>query len=179
MKTLETDRLILRNWSEDDLTDFYEYAKNPHVGPDAGWAPHRDIAVSRQILLLFIEKDDVWAIVEKASGRVIGSLGLHKDGKRNNDNARVIGYVLREESWGLGYTTEAVRRVLCHAFEDLELDIVSVCHYPFNRRSRRVIEKCGFHYEGTLRKASKIYNGNVYDDVCYSMTREDYLARKA
>jgi len=60
-------------------------------------------------------------------------------------------------------------------FEEEELDIISCYHYPFNIRSKRVIEKCGFKYEGTLRLASKIYDGSIYDNACYSITKEDYL----
>ena len=177
MQTLETDRLILRSWTEDDLDEFFEYASNPLVGPDAGWAPHTERAVSLLILRKFILNDDVWAIVEKTSGRVIGSLGLHRDSKRCNDLARMVGYVLRQESWGLGYTTEAVRRVLRYAFDEIDLALVSVYHYPFNHRSQRVIEKCGFTREGILREASTLYDGKVLDDVCYSMTREEYRSR--
>lgn len=179
MQTLETERLILRSWTEDDLDDMYAYAKNPNVGPHAGWAPHTDKTISRVILQSFIRKDDVWAIVEKACGRAIGSLGLHADSKRSNGRARMIGYVLREESWGQGYTTEAVRRVLQCAFEEMDLDLVSICHYPFNQRSRRVIEKCGFRCEGVLRQASTIFDGQIYDDVCYSITREEYFASRS
>ena len=75
--------------------------------------------------------------------------------------------------------TEAVKRVLQYAFEDLELDLVSVFHYPSNRRSQRVIEKCGFKYEGTLRLSSTLFNGSVHDDVCYSITREEYTRSTA
>ena len=56
----------------------------------------------------------------------------------------------------------------------MALELISVYHYPFNEGSKRVIEKCGFKYEGTLRQSSTIYNGDVYDDVCYSMTIEDF-----
>lgn len=42
MKVLETKRLILRPWKIDDLDEFYEYARNPNIGPNAGWEPHKD-----------------------------------------------------------------------------------------------------------------------------------------
>jgi putative acetyltransferase len=41
-------------------------------------------------------------------------------------------------------------------------------------RSKRVIEKLGFKYEGTIRKATKIYDGTIHDDLCYSMTKEEF-----
>ena len=49
--------------------------------------------------------------------------------------------------------TEAAQGALRFAFDQMNLELVSVYHFPFNNRSRRVIEKCGFHYEGTLRRA--------------------------
>ncbi|MDF2984557.1 MAG: hypothetical protein K0R50_67 [Eubacterium sp.] len=174
MKILETDRLILRPWKPEDLNDFYEYAKNPNVGPAAGWPPHKNKEISEKILQDFIEDDEVRAVVLKENSKVIGSLGVHQDAKRIGINARMIGYVLSENYWGKGLISEAVKEVLRHLFEDEKLDIVSCYHFPFNSRSKRVIEKCGFKYEGTLRSACKIYDGKVYDDVCYSITKEDY-----
>jgi len=176
MPTLETERLILRRFRETDLDDFNEYAKNPNVGPNAGWKPHESKEESMEILKQFIDSKEVWAIVEKSSNKVIGSIGLHKDKRRDNDRAKMLGYVLAESYWGKGYTTEAAKRLIQYAFEELNIDLLSVYHYPHNIRSKRVIEKCGFHYEGTLRLASTIYNGNVYDSVCYSLTKEEYFS---
>ena len=62
MEILETDRLILRGWKECDLYDFYEYAKEPGVGPAAGWKPHENIEESQRILNDFIKKQQVWAL---------------------------------------------------------------------------------------------------------------------
>lgn len=174
MKTLETERLIIRKFRQEDLNDFYEYAKNPNVGPNAGWCPHESIEDSAEILKIFIEGDEVWAIIDKQMGKVIGSIGLHKDHKRDNPDARMLGYVLSESYWGKGLTTEAAKAVIKYAFENMELGLISVYHYKDNNRSKRVIEKCGFVYEGTLRNASVLYNGNVNDDMCYSMTKQEY-----
>jgi ribosomal-protein-alanine N-acetyltransferase len=179
MKTLVTERLILRKFCEDDLNDFFEYCRNPNVGPNAGWKPHGSIEESLAILKEMIEKDEVWAIVDKSTNKVIGSMGLHDDKKRDSKRVKMLGYVLSEEYWGRGLTTEAAKEVIRFAFEELELELVSVYHYPFNARSKRVIEKCGFTYEGTLRYASTIYDGRVYDDACYSITRQEYNEKKA
>lgn len=100
---------------------------------------------------------------------------MHHDNKRDNEKVKMLGYVLDEKFWGKGLVAEATKEVIRFAFEKLELDLISVYHYPFNDRSKRVIEKCGFKYEGTFRLSSTIYDGRVFDDVCYSLTREDYL----
>jgi len=180
METLETERLVLRDWQEADLDDFHAYCSNPNVGPAAGWAPHPNREHSRAILKSLMDKGETWAIVHKADGHVIGSVGLHPDDLRTsvtNLKVRALGYVLSEDYWGQGLMTEAARRVLEYAFDTLWLDLLTVVHYPHNERSRRVVEKCGFCYEGTLRQASQIYDGTVYDAVCYSLTRDEWRAR--
>ena len=55
-----------------------------------------------------------------------------------------------------------------------KLDVLSVIHYTFNTRSKRVIEKCGFKYEGTIRNAKELYDGRIVDEACYSILKEEY-----
>ena len=72
MRTLETERLILTKWttSKEDIEGLYEFAKNPEVGPNAGWKPHADLAESRMIIEEIFMPYDVWCIREKATGKV-------------------------------------------------------------------------------------------------------------
>jgi len=179
MKTIETERLILRDWNVDDVDDLYDYAKNPNVGPHGGWKPHESKTESLEIMqTLFINKYDSWAIVYKENGRVIGSIGYELDTKRPDTNCKELGYAMGEDYWGKGIMTEAAKAVICYGFEELELDMVSIYRNPQNARSGRVIEKCGFVYEGTLRQAYKIYDGTIRDVACYSMTKEEYRKGK-
>ena len=171
---LQTERLVLRMFEMSDAVDVFDYAQSPLVGPMAGWAPHHSIEESRQVVQHFIRHGDVWAIVEKHTGRVIGSIGLHADAKRAVDNARMLGYALGERFWGQGYATEAGLAVLRFAFETLGCPVISVYHFPGNARSRRVIRKLGFVAEGTLRRATTLPDGSVVDDVCYSILREEF-----
>ena len=174
MKTIETERLILRGWQLDDLDDFYEYAKSPNVGPMAGWEPHSSKEVSINILKSFIEKDEVWAITLKESDKAIGSIGIHPEENKGNYYAKSIGFVLSENYWNKGYMTEAVKRVIQYAFDEMNLDMLTVFHFPHNLRSKNVILKCGFEYETTLTQTQKRYDGQVFDSVCYSMLKSDY-----
>lgn len=176
MKTIETQRLILRGWKLNDLEDFYEYAKNPKVGPLAGWEPHSSKEVSLNVLKTYIQYDDRWAITLKESGKVIGSLRIHPDENRGKYYAKYINYVLSDKYWGKGYMTEAVKRVVKYAFEELNIDLLTAFHYPDNIQSKRVIEKCGFQYEVTLKQASKRYDGKIFDSVCYSILKSEYRA---
>ncbi len=176
---LETPRLVLRGWRESDLEDLFAYCSNPEVGPAAGWQPHADKSVSRGVLHQFMDSGEVWAVVDRRSRRVIGSIGLHEEKRRDNANCRMLGYALGKDHWGKGLMTEAAQAVLRYAFETLCLEMVTVYHYPFNSRSSRVIEKCGFHYEGTLRRGTTRFDGQVLDNVCYSLLREEYEAMHA
>lgn len=171
MKTIETERLILRAWKTDDAPDMFAYAQSPIVGPAAGWAPHSSIDVTQDYLAQTIKDDDTWAIVLKDQNRVIGSVGLHTTGV---DSVREVGYVMHPDFWGNGYMTEAVKAVLRFAFEELRLSSVRVKHYPDNVRSRNVIQNCGFRYDGTLRQASQRFDGAILDSCVYSMTREEW-----
>ena len=174
MKILYTERLTIRPFQMRDLDAFFAYAKTPDVGPNAGWKPHANKEESARLLVDFIEKDESWAITDRETGKLMGSIGLHEDQARGYRRARSLGYVLASECWGRGLATEAAKAVIAYAFDDLGADIVSVRHYPFNLRSKRVIEKCGFTYEGTLRRAVLLYDGSIQDCVCYSMLREEY-----
>lgn len=176
MQTLESERLILRSLTENDVEDMYRYAALPDVGPSAGWKPHASRSETLGLIRLFMAKDNVWAIERKSDGRMIGSLGLHTDKWRNLPDVCTFGYVLAKDCWGHGYMTEAVRRALEYSFTEAGMNMVSISHYTFNDRSRRVIEKCGFVYEGTIRRAFIRYDGAVFDEAVYSLTKAEWRA---
>jgi putative acetyltransferase len=175
MKILETQRLLLRPFVETDLEDFYEYARNPKVGPNAGWPPHTSPADSEKILKHFMENNEVWALVWKEKNKVIGSVGLHKDQLRSAPDVIMLGYVLSEDYWGQGIMMEAAKAAINYAFETMNIALLTIHHYTDNLRSKRVIEKCGFQYEGTLRHCSQIYDDTIHDLVCYSISREEWM----
>ena len=175
---LTTERLVLRAFDPSDAVDVYAYAQSEKVGPMAGWAPHRSLEDSRRVVEHFIANGDTWAVVEKRTGHVIGSIGLHKDGRREIAASRELGYALGEESWGLEYATEACREVIRYAFEELGCEVIAVCHFPSNQNSRRVIKKLGFVYEGVLRRSRRLPDGAVADAVTYSLLKEDYEAAR-
>lgn len=175
LPTLTTERLVLRGFDPSDAVDVFAYAQSDKVGPMAGWAPHRTLEDSRRVVEGFIEHGDVWAVVEKRTGHVIGSVGLHKDWRRRDiPDSRELGYALGEKSWGLGYATEACREAIRYAFEELGCEVIAACHFPTNQESRRVIKKLGFVYEGTLRRSRRLPDGTSADLVTYSLLREEY-----
>lgn len=175
MKTIETERLILSKWSvRRDAKDLFEYAKNPNVGPNAGWAPHENVAESKMRIKKVFLKSMIWKISLKGEGKAIGSIGFEPDKRRIDIKSRELGYSLSEDYWGRGIMTEAGQAVLKYAFEDLGLSVVSIVTTPDNRRSLRVIEKLGFTYEGTLREGQLTCDGKAKDTMCFSMLRREW-----
>ena len=76
----ETKRLILRPWQESDAESLYEYAKDPDVGPPAGWPPHTGVENSREIILNVLSAPETYAVCLK-DGKAIGSVGLKLNGQ--------------------------------------------------------------------------------------------------
>lgn len=147
---IETERLILRPWSQDDLEDFYTYAGEPGVGEMAGWTHHESREETQRILDSFIRHKKTFALELKESGQVIGSLGIEELNPDEFDipewKGRELGYVLGKNWWGMGLMPEAVRAVAECCFDRLGCDFLTCAHFLPNARSRRVIEKCGFRY---------------------------------
>lgn len=149
-KVLETQRLILREFKENDLTDFYEYASVDGVGEMAEWSHHENIETTKEILNSFIKDNKVFAIVYKENNKVIGSLGVEKYGMEEKLDefkdlyGRSIGYVLSKNYWGKGLMKEAVKCVINYLFDECNLDFIICGYYLFNNQSKRVQEKCGF-----------------------------------
>ena len=142
---LKTERLLLRPFVEGDAADLYEYAKDPRVGPIAGWPPHKSVEESREIIRTVFAAPNTFAVADRGTGKVIGSAGFtgkHRDDlPAPNDE---LGYALSPAFWGRGLMPEAALELLRYAFEELGLACVWCSHYTENGQSRRVIEKCGF-----------------------------------
>lgn len=167
MQRIETDRLILREWKISDADDLFEFGSTDIV-ECAGWKILQNIDESLQCIQSMIDSSDSWAVILKESGKVIGWIIL---GDVNRyERYKEIEFIISEKYQNRGYATEAVKGVLKYAFEMLNLLVLAVCHYPDNMKSNRVIEKCGFTYEGTLRKFSR----NLSDSVRYSMLKEEW-----
>ena len=146
---LETERLILRPWEEADAEECYQYAKDPRVGPIAGWPVHTSVENSRQVIREILMVPENYAIVLKETGAPVGSIGLKKNGLAKKEDEAELSYWLGVPYWGRGLVPEASRELLRHAFEDLKLARVWCGYYDGNEKSRRVQEKLGFRYQWT------------------------------
>lgn len=179
MAVLKTKRLIMRPIVKDDLDNIYKYAKNPNVGPRAGWKPHESKVESKDIMeQIFLGKKTIWAITVRGDDSLRGVVGLEPDPKRSNDDVKMIGYWLNEDDWGKGYMTEAAHAAIWYGFTELSIPMITANCYTFNEASRSIIEKLGMKYEGCLRKAEKRFDKKVFDLYLYSLTKEEYEQSK-
>lgn len=145
----QTQRLLLRPWTMEDLEDFYAYARVDGVGEMAGWKHHESLEDTKRILEFFISGKKTLAV--EYHGKVIGSLGVD----RYNDYefqeleewmGREIGFVLAKDYWGQGLMLEAIERILTYLFLEEDLDFVLCSHFQWNKQSKRVQEKAGFRF---------------------------------
>lgn len=149
---IETERLILRRWTLDDAVNLFEYAKNPDVGPIAGWPPHKNIDESRFIIENVLSGAECYAICEKYNNNAIGTIELKlKDNteKTDKDDECELGYWIGKPFWGRGYMPEAAKALLKRGFEELGMTTIWCAYYDGNLKSKRVQEKLGFKYHHT------------------------------
>ena len=116
---LKTERTLLRPFTEGDAEDLYAYAKDPRVGPIAGWKPHGSVEESREIIRTVFAAPNTFAVVERETGRVIGSAGFvqPRSGSRPEAKAAEIGYALHPDWWGMGLMPEVVEELHSHGIE--------------------------------------------------------------
>ena len=112
MSIIETRRLILRPWREEDAADLYRHASDPEVGPAAGWAPHTSVEDSLQVLRAILMKPDTWAVTLRPSDEPVGSVGVFPSSCSLAKGQPEIGYWLARPLWGNGYSPEAVRALI-------------------------------------------------------------------
>ena len=109
---LVTERLVLRLWEESDAGQLYELARDPAVGPAAGWTPHTSVEDSLKIIREILSAPGTYAVVQKESGKVIGSCGIFGTGAAGAEGEPEIGYWIGRNYWGNEYAPEAVRALL-------------------------------------------------------------------
>ncbi len=102
---LKTERLILRPWEETDAGELYEYAKDPAVGPAAGWPPHKSVEESLFVIRNVLNAPQCYAVCLKEDGKAVGAAELKLHGRSDltgNTNECELGYWLAKPFWGKG-----------------------------------------------------------------------------
>ena len=171
-ETLETSRLVLRRPRSGDADAiFRRYAADPEVTRYVGWPAHTTVEDTRSFLAFSEsqwEKEPAGAYLawSRESGDLLGSTGLLFETPRR----AMTGYVFAKDAWGRGYATEALAAMVGVARTAGVLRLFALCHAD-HRASARVLEKCGFSLEGTLRRYAEFPNlrpGEPQDVLCYA-----------
>ncbi|HMS66211.1 MAG TPA: GNAT family N-acetyltransferase [Ignavibacteria bacterium] len=167
---LETDRLVLRKITENDVGDFFNIYSDPEAMKYFGKIPYSTLAeaeMSVQIIKsAFNNKDGIrWGITLKPYDKLIGSGGFWRIIK--NHFRAEIGYDLLPEYWKKGIMTEAINAMSDFAFNKMNLHSIEANVDPENTGSIRLLEKCGFIKEGHF-KESYFFNNKFLDSVIYS-----------
>ena len=108
-------------------------------------------------------KDYQWAI--ELDGKLIGMIGFNERDFKNEQ--RIIGYWIGKPFRGKGYMTKALKLILKESDKKFNLKRIVGYVYTFNPSSERVLEKCGFKFEG-IRKKVKKFNNKFFDDKIYA-----------
>ena len=179
---IETERLILRQFSVDDADAMYRnWASDSEVVKYLTWTAHADVDVSREVLKdwvsSYMQKDYYqWAIVLKENGNdPIGSISAVKV---NDDIDMVhIGYCMGRAWWHQGIMSEAAQAVIAFFFDRVCANSVCSYHDPNNPYSGMVMKHCGMKYEGTRRAADR-HNTGICDASWYSILRAEAVSER-
>ena len=164
---------LLRKWRLSDARDLAVALNNekilnnlrdglpfPYTEQDA-----RDFIIT----MLSSDENSTFAYAITVGDRAVGSIGAFRQSNIHRQTAE-LGYYLAEEYWGQGIMTEAIRQLCAILFETTDILRIYAEPFAYNTGSRRVLEKAGFCYEGTM-KNNAVKNGKVLDMALYSLTR--------
>lgn len=178
---METERLILRPWCEDDAESLFAFAKDPAVGPIAGWPTHTSVENSREIIRNVLAVNETYAVCLKTDNKAIGSIGLMIGTQSNLDLPETegeIGYWIGVPFWGMGLIPEATKELIRHAFVDLNLETLWCGYFEGNAKSKRVQEKCGFVYHHTNKDIYWKMMDDIRTEHITRLTRKEWEQKR-
>ena len=174
MLHIETERLILRNAKPEDAEILYPYRESEFV-QRYNAMDSRTLEEFRGQLLNDAMDDHAAYIERKDIHQAIGAIWWGEDSLRYKANSLITSYWLGEEHSRRGYMTEAYTALIHYLFLEQKAEVVVARVFSENTASRKLAEKVGFTQEGTLRHAVKGYGGRIFDDVLYSILRDEWL----
>lgn len=149
MFRLETPRLVIRPWTQEDRPELARITTDPavmHYIHSGGLTDDQiDQNLARHARNLAEHGVCMGALVEKASGRIVGIAGVQPLGTTGDLE---IGWILERASWGKGYASEAGAAAMKHVLETLARPRVVAIIHPENQPSKRVAARLGMQYEG-------------------------------
>ena len=178
---LATERLVLRQFTEDDVGNLVELDSDPSVMHFInGGRPTPRHEIESDILPAFLDYYErfagygFWAAIERSSGRFVGWFHF-RPAKAAHPNEVELGYRLRRSAWGNGYATEGSRALIHKGFAELGVQRVVAFTMVVNVASRRVMEKAGLRFVRTFQQPWPDYiEGQEEGDVEYALLRSEW-----
>lgn len=175
LPTLTADRLVLRAFVPGDAADVRRYLADAAVARNTLTIPHpypdeaADEFITRHAPDWQAGKRATWAVTRAEGGALVGAIGLqlHRAHRRAE-----LGYWIAAPEWGKGYATEATRRLIAFAFDDLALHRVEAHHFIENPASGRVMRNVGMVPEG-VHRGVVWRDGAPRDLASYAILRND------
>jgi len=176
--TLESPRLRLRHYRDDDVDALYTLQSDPQVmryWSYPAWTERRQAEERLQEIYRQLRENDgyMWVVAERDSDRMIGQAVLFSLNRAQR--MAETGYSLMTAYQGRGLAQEAMRLALGFAFDELGMERIEADIDPRNVRSCRLVERLGFVREGTLRERWRV-NGEVCDTALYGLLRREFVA---
>ena len=155
LPTIETDRIILREFMSADEEAVFAYGSQPETVQSMTFKRHTSRAHTRKVMNRWFDgykkgTETRWALVSKAHGGVVGCANIHTYAW--HDRRALLGYTLNSDEWGKGYATQAARALVEFGFEHLGLENIGAVIRVDNVGSMRVMEKTGASATVTTRK---------------------------
>jgi RimJ/RimL family protein N-acetyltransferase len=183
MKTLETERLILRKFTEDDFAAVHSYASCADNVVYMVWGPNNGEQTRAFINMAIIKANEnpcmnyQFAAILKNTNKLIGACNL---ARIRSDEAE-IGWILHRDYWKQGYGTEMGKAILEFGFDELPLRRLFAFCDDENIGSYRVMEKIGMRREGLYiegRPAHKLSDKKYSDELSYAILKDEWEAQK-
>lgn len=177
----ETKRLLLRPWQEEDAPQLYQLAKDPSIGPIAGWTPHENEKESLKIIREVLQKELTFALVEKKTNLLLGAVGLDQESELVEDPRKEaeLGYWIGVDYWGQGFAPEAAKKLLDYAFREGGFQRIWCACDARNANSMRVQEKLGFLYHHRLEKHKRSLTGEIIEKRISILTQGMWKSKGA
>jgi [ribosomal protein S5]-alanine N-acetyltransferase len=176
---IRTERLLLREFTEDDWPVVLAYQNDPRYLRFYEWTARAESDVCAFVQRFLDQQQEQprtkLQLAITLNGEVIGNVGL----RRATPESRVgeLGYELAPAQWGHGYATEAGRAMLSFGFEQLELHRIGAHCIAENTGSKRVLERLGMRQEGRLREV-EFFKGRWWDHLLFGILRQEWEAAR-